>query len=422
MKLAFIDQPFGPISLPINSGSLSIWLYQVVGKLSEFFEITVYAKHAPGQPTIEHHRGVCYKRISVFPDHWLLTIVEKSSRFRPPSLPVFTSAHFYRTYIKKVARDLRQEGCDIVFLFNFAQYVPIIRAYNPRIKIVLNMQCEWLTQLDRSWVAKRIKEADLILGCSDYITEKIKQRFPEFSDRCATVYNGVNVDHFETTSQSHESTGQVLFVGRVSPEKGVHVLVDAFQRVVRYCPRAQLNIIGPEAVPPLEYIVGLSDEPKIAALAQFYNNGSYVEQLRSRAKTLGITDQVRFAGRVPHEELVKYYQNADLLVNPSFSESFGMTLVEAMASELPVIGSRVGGMREIVDEGRTGLLAEAGDVNGLAEAMVSLLKDDRARSEMARLGRKKVVELFSWDRVAESLLRSYHRIEPRVSQASRSSQ
>jgi glycosyltransferase involved in cell wall biosynthesis len=105
--------------------------------------------------------------------------------------------------------------------------------------------------------------------------------------------------------------------------------------------------------------------------------------------------------------LASYYQSADILVNPSYSESFGMSLVEALASETPVIATRVGGMVNIVDENETGLLVNREDVNGLAEAMRCLLSDGDLRRQMGKNGRQRVIERFSWPQVAQSALEKY---------------
>jgi len=416
MKLAFISQPLGPISPSRESSSLGIWLIKVAQSLADSFSVTIYARRGKAQRDVESHGGVRYRRVPIFLDPWLVNYITKHPSLVGSELPVFTSKWYYRTYMARVAKALQEDGADIVFLFNFAQFVPIIKAYNPTTKIVLNMQCEWLSQLDRNWVLDNIKNVDLIIGDSNYITKKITARFPELVSKCTTVYNGVDVNHFVPSTVSQRGRGNVLFVGRVSPEKGVHVLVDAFQKVVQHNPQAQLDIVGPEWIAPLEFIVGLSGEPSLAELAQFYN-GSYVDHLKRRAGDLGIAEHVRFVGGVEHHRLVEYYHNADVVVNPSFSESFGMTLAEAMACGVPVIGSRIGGMPEIIEEGKTGFLIQAGDVDALASAIGSLLSNDEVRVKMGKAARQCVVQVFSWEKITESLLRSYEKIDRRIGKA-----
>jgi glycosyltransferase involved in cell wall biosynthesis len=165
-------------------------------------------------------------------------------------------------------------------------------------------------------------------------------------------------------------------------------------------------LVGPLISLPIEYIVGISEEPEVAGLAEYYQE-DYGVTLKRMAAEKGLADRVHFLGSLSQPELVSYYQSADILVNPSYSESFGMSLVEALASETPVIAAKVGGMVNIVDENETGLLVERGDVQGLAEAMRRLLDDSALRQQMGKTGRKQVIERFSWGQVARSALEKY---------------
>jgi glycosyltransferase involved in cell wall biosynthesis len=271
------------------------------------------------------------------------------------------------------------------------------------------MHCEWLNQLDYVVIKERIAQCDLVLGSSDYITDKVKERYPEFSSRCDVLYNGVDVELFHPGSGNHSKSAdgpRLLFVGRISPEKGVHTLIEAFACLANQFPAAQLDLAGPVASLPLEYIVGISEEPEIAALARFYEE-DYGIILRRLVAENGLADRVNFLGVLSQEELVDYYQAADILINPSYSESFGMSLVEAMATETPVVATRVGGMVNIVDENETGLLVDRGDVQGLAEAMKRLLGDDALRQQMGKIGRQRVIDRFSWPEIAASAVEKY---------------
>ncbi len=307
-----------------------------------------------------------------------------------------------------VALDLKKQQCNIIHIHNFSQFVPIIRYFHPRAKIVLHMHCEWLTQLHAPTIAKRIAQADLILGCSNHITNKIRDRFPQLAARCQTVYNGVNTDIFvpHPNQQFNSIAPKLLFVGRISPEKGIHLLIEAFERVVQQYPQAQLIIVGPEVIVAKEFLTDLSDNPQITALAPLYAS-SYLQYLKHQIPS-HLVSQIVFAGSLRQEELVQYYQNADLVVNPSLSEAFGMSLVEAMACETPVIGARVGGMPEAISENVTGLLFESGNATALAKTILQILAEPSLQVSLGKAGRARVLELFSWQRIAESLWRGYY--------------
>jgi glycosyltransferase involved in cell wall biosynthesis len=106
-----------------------------------------------------------------------------------------------------------------------------------------------------------------------------------------------------------------------------------------------------------------------------------------------------------------------VLVLPSiYPEGFGIPIVEAAACFAPAVCGRRGGMPEVVDEGKTGLLVEAGDVNGLAAALNRLLDDESLRQSMGNAARARVAEKFTWDRIAESLLVEYRRVTASLSE------
>jgi glycosyltransferase involved in cell wall biosynthesis len=274
------------------------------------------------------------------------------------------------------------------------------------------MQCEWLTQIDRAVIEPRIEAADLIVGCSEYITKKIADGYPRFAKRCVTVPNAAGVTGDATTTPE---PFHVLFVGRVSPEKGVHDLITAFHDVLKRFPDARLHIVGGIGSAPLEYMVGLSNEPHVTALREFYEGNSaagkdlYLVHLEKYAgQELG--KRILFEGRVEHSKTQAFYKRAAVLVNPSLSESFGMTLVEAMMHRVPVVATRIGGMPYIVDPGRTGLLVPPADPKSLAKAICDILENRDVARQMGEAGRHRAVEKFSWERTTDVLLEHCQRL------------
>jgi glycosyltransferase involved in cell wall biosynthesis len=431
MKIAFVSQPFDNIFLPWTGtgGSIGIWIYEVSRRLAMSCEVTVYTRKDRHQKKVEFNQGVRYQRISTAIDDWYPYLQTHGTRhigfnirraifFRNIKRPLFASNLYYLTYALQVARDLKKKKYDVVHIINFSQFVPIIRAFNPRIKIVLNMRCEWLTQLDYSMIERRLRDVDLIVGVSHYITEKICNRFPQFSKRCKTVYNGVDVTTFVNEkchgASMENDIKQLLFVGRVSPEKGLHVLIDAFHEVVSCYPHTQLEIVGPTRVPLNHewfWSLGLSD--KVLQFASSFSHNpecDYYSFLQRQLLSLNIANNVTFTGFLPNQQIIEHYQHADVLINPSFSESFGRSLVEAMSCQVPVIAARTGGMEEIVEDGKTGILVEPDDAQALAQAILYLFAKEDPRKSMGKAARKRVVELFSWERVAENLLCEYKNI------------
>lgn len=421
MRVAFVNQPWNRCP-PVDSGSIAIWTHEVARRLAGHSEVVVYAGRVSGEPSRGREEGVEYRRFSTGLDRRLIRWLRRMPGRRASGRPLFTSDFFYLPYILRVARDLRRKPCDIVHIHNFAQFAPVVRFLNRRVRTVLHMHCDWLAQLDRRQLLSRLQRVDLVLGASEHVTLGAKRRLPEYVGRWKTVFNGVEVPEMtagrpaegaSSAGPVSESPQVLLFVGRISPEKGLHVLLEAFEEVSRRHPAARLRVVGPAAMTPREYLVDLSEDPAVRALSRFYDgvkydggSGSYLAGLEESVPE-AVAGRVEFPGPLPHSELADEYRRAAVLVNPSLSEAFGMSLIEAMAQRLPVVASRVGGMTEIVVDGETGLLVPPGDAGALAAALDDLLRDLPCRMMLGEAGRKRARGLFSWDRVSESLRVAY---------------
>lgn len=420
MKVAFVSQPFEYIKAPIESGSIPIWTYQVIKAWPDKHDqFTIYSNRFVDQSVAETIEGVEYKRFSTRWDLAFarpLKFIEKLLGYPRPKRPFFSSIINYFGYALQISLDLRKNDYDIVHVHNFSQFVPIIRYFNPRIKIVLHMHCEWLSQLDHKRIEHRIEKTDLVIGCSEFVINKVKQRFPEQAEKAYSVYNGVNLENFSSKSRNRIEGGsdnvRLLYVGRVSPEKGIHILLDAFLILRESLNNVQLDIVGSLGAAPYEYMVLISDDPKVRGLESFYHGlfkrdryySSLTNQLLSE-----VAENVNFVGAVPHSEVVKYYHQADVLVNPSFSEAFGMSLVEALACQVPIVASRIGGMIEIIEDSSGGFLVEAGDANMLADAISAVILNDDMEASF-KPSKLNNLHKFTWLAISENLHRLYTRL------------
>ena len=419
MKIAFISQPFDRANPPIENGSIQIWTYQVTRRLAQTCNITIYSIKGAEEQKQQSYAGVKYKRLSFIVDKWLLRLLKISRIFSSDiRKPFHASSFFFLWYIIQAALDIRKQACDVVHIHNYSQFVPIVRTINPRIKIVLHMHGEWLTQLDRSLIKQRLRHVDIVIGCSDYLISNLNKAIPELTARTKTVYNGVDIEHFHSNGKHHslgkEKQFKLLFVGRHSPEKGVHNLLDAVKELVKIYPEIHLTIVGPKYVVPQDVIVAMNDDPKVQALTRFYGKDSngedtYLSHLEKQRQA-GLEKNVTFTGSVPHSQLRRLYQEADIVINPSLSETFGLSLVEAMASEIPVVATRVGGMVEVIEDGKSGLLVEAENPTMLAKTIETLLANETLRKKMGTAGRQRVENLFSWEKIAESLMTVYREL------------
>jgi glycosyltransferase involved in cell wall biosynthesis len=412
MKIAFVNQPWSVVAPPMLSSSIVIWTHEVVRRLvqSSDCEIVIYSKRGASQSRTAQDGRIQYRRVRNVWQGIVHRLLDKLSKTVGWQWRSFSSRIYYLPYILRIAYDLRQQQCDVVHVHNLSQFVPIIRLFNPRIKIVLHMHCEWLTQLHAAQVEPRIQQADLVIGCSEFITNKIRQRFPRYAKRCRTVLNGVDPQLFTRRDRVAESeTQNLLFVGRVSPEKGVHVLLPAFEQIVAAYPNAQLTLVGQIGASPVEFTVGFSDDPIDRSLFPLYSR-QYFAHLQQHLSP-AIADRVVFKGAIPHSNLMALYQEADVFVYPSvWNEPFGIPIVEAMAAEIPVVSTRSGGIVEIVEDGKTGLLAQRNHASELASAMLRLLGDVEWRTSLGKAGRQRVLERFTWDQISQELLHHYQQL------------
>jgi glycosyltransferase involved in cell wall biosynthesis len=173
----------------------------------------------------------------------------------------------------------------------------------------------------------------------------------------------------------------IIIVGRLRGEKGHGILLDAMVAVATKISDIRLLVIG---------------------------DGPERESLKLKAETLGIASNIVWMGQKAPDEVIKLLAISDIAVVPSIFEGFGLTAAEAMAVGLSVVGSDVDGLREIVENGVTGLLVPPGDSKALAKALTDLLKNPNRAKEMGAKGRERVQRLFSMERFAEATIAAYN--------------
>ena len=177
----------------------------------------------------------------------------------------------------------------------------------------------------------------------------------------------------------------VLYVGRFAPLKNVALLIEAFALLRRTRPRARLLLVG---------------------------EGALEGRLRSAATRLGVAADVVFAGAKSLSALPAYYASADVFALPSSFDNSPNVLLEAMACELPVVATRVGGVPRYVTDGENGLLVEPGQPAALASALARLLDDAALRARLRGGGLSTVRAGRDWAASARKLLALYARLTP----------
>ena len=129
-------------------------------------------------------------------DKLLFSVQKKIAKLFPRSTPISTSRWLFPDYGRQVALDLRHQNCDVIHLQHCSQYAPLIRALNPRAKIVLHLHAEWFSQSNPAVLADRLSAVDLVTTVGNYVTDKTKRTFPLIAGRCETTYNGIDAQEF----------------------------------------------------------------------------------------------------------------------------------------------------------------------------------------------------------------------------------
>lgn len=417
MKLVYVGQPYDRF-FPPEQNSIGLIVYYTALELGRSIAITLYGKD---HPTDIAPDGLPFsvRRLSVRGDR----LLQKSIRTLPRAarwLRLADMADDHLEYRSKVRRLLDKDGPTLVHVMNYWNWSRGLKPSGSSRRLVLEMQCEWLSQRDRKEVARQLEVVDAVVAVSDHIATTFREAFPDYPGIVATVGNGVDVDRFRPRDKPIEPAAgrkrRVLFVGRVSPEKGIHTLIEAFAEVAKRFEDVELHIAGPQGALSPDFLTSLSSDPRVTALLRFYDTWGtckYQSHLDNLIAEHGIGDRVRFLGNVPHKDLVATYQNADVVANASLSESFGISVVEGMACGIPVVGTRIGGMCESIVNGVTGMLVEPERPVELADALAFVLEDRARAREMGREGRRRAVEHFSWQARADRLMAVYRRLDER---------
>ncbi|HNW97300.1 MAG TPA: glycosyltransferase [Bacteroidales bacterium] len=136
-------------------------------------------------------------------------------------------------------------------------------------------------------------------------------------------------------------------------------------------------------------------------------SGSCEQEYKNLVKELGIKPDVIFTGYVDHCDIVKYYNNIDVFVVSSIRESFGVSVLEASACELPVVVTDTGGLPEVVEKNKTGMIVPVKDIDEIVNALELLISSEKLRIDMGESGRKHVIKSYDWSKNVQAMINMY---------------
>lgn len=353
-----------PEQIPVpGSGSVEICILSIAKQLAKHHKVTIISRRSPLLPTQSHIGNVTVVRVT---------------------------SGSAKTYIASVLHYMRGRSFDFIQVDNRPRYMAQIKKAFPRTPVSIFLHS--LTFVPHtSEIANCLRKADFIIANSSSLRQKLTFRFPDTAKKIHTVELGVDTSRFRPAKKSEQKASKVkyrirgaftiLFVGRIIPRKGVPVLIKAAHLVRKHTP-VHLIIVGK-------------------------GSSFYIQRLKLQAYKLGVP--ITFTGKKSHEQVHKIYRAADCFVCPSQKhEAFGLVNVEAMASGVPVIASRNGGIQEVVKHEHNGYLVDHYQKpSEFANYLIRLAKSPALRNKLSANGRSDVLQHFTWSQTSTKLAAIY---------------
>jgi glycosyltransferase involved in cell wall biosynthesis len=221
----------------------------------------------------------------------------------------------------------------------------------------------------------KARDAVLVVCTSQFARAAVARAAGGAADNLRVVHCGIDVQAFSPNARAKRLEGplELMNVAAMSARKGQALLLDALADLRAQAVDVRLTIVG--------------DGPERGAL-------------EAQARALGVADRVAFEGAVAHQRIASYLHRADVFCLPSYAEGVPTVLMEAMASGLAVVATRVYGIPELVEDGRSGLLVPPGDAGALAEAIARLAENAEMRAALGAAARDRVTSTFEERRAA----------------------
>jgi len=391
MKVLYIVTAF-----PRYEGDvITPWMVETIKRLKrEGVEVTVFS---PSYKGLKSHQiyGIPVKRFRYFFSKWENLTHEETAPDRVakgflPKLLVFFYLLFGSFSIIKLCL---KEKFDVIhvhwvvphfwfgFLARLVSKAPIVSTF-------YGVELRWVktkVSIFKPFLKRSIKSSNKIIAISRHTYKEMVDLFKRDAE---IIPYGVSLSEKDlAVEKSLAKPSSILFVGRLVERKGVQYLIEAFGRIVKDT-QAQLVIVG---------------------------QGPEKEKLQRLAKEKNLNDKIIFAGFVDDKSLKSYYQNCSVFVLPAITdekgdtEGLGVVLIEALSYKKPVIASKVGGITDIVIDGKTGLLVPEKNSEELATALKKILSDTNLATRLGEEGYIHVKEKFGWDRIIKQLKNVYEK-------------
>ncbi len=377
------------------------FVYELSEKLTSSYKITVLAPHHKGAAKKETIGKVEVRRFAYFKPESLQKLCYeggiipnmKKSFLARMQMPLLIISEFFASY-----KIIRKEQINMLHAHWILPqgFVGVFLKKIFKIPLLVTVHGSDLFPL-KSRLFKGLQ--NFVMRNADYVTvnsiatrNELLNRFPEHSSKVQVIPMGVDINIFKKRNMKKPKTYAknrlLLFVGRLSDQKGVQYLIDSMQDISGYDSRVKLLIIGA---------------------------GPYEKTLKEKVHSKNVEKYVEFLGPMSTFDIARYYNFADIFVLPSLStktgtEALGLSLLEAMASGCAVIGTKVGGIPFVIKEGHNGLLVKQKDPHDLSRAIITLLKDKKKSQKLGNNAAEFARKNYSWEKISKDFIKLYKRL------------
>ncbi|OIO20674.1 hypothetical protein AUJ17_04965 [Candidatus Micrarchaeota archaeon CG1_02_47_40] len=373
MKILIVTDLFVP-----NVGGLEFtverlaWQFQKRGHQV----CVVAARNPPNLPAFEMVKGI--------PTHRLFFI-------RPQPHPKFLlglpSFIFLKNIIQKEKPDIIQvhfphsNGLSSL-LASFFTSIPLVVTMHGSDAQVFPKK----SAIERAITTNLFKRARAITGISQFTTRCATELLPTQHEKFSAITSGIDVEEYDKSNEAYRHKDEKTYIystGRFVYKKGFDILINAFAKIAQAFPEVDLIISG---------------------------DGPEREKCQKKIKEFGLSGRIFLPGFVSRPDMIRYFKGCAFFCIPSRQEPLGATVLEAMACGKAVAASKVDGIVEMVEEGRTGFFFSPGDSEDCAKILSKMLKDNTLCEKMGKAGREKVVSFFTWSRAADEYLQLFEKV------------
>ncbi|MGJ7034310.1 glycosyltransferase family 4 protein [Anoxybacillus eryuanensis] len=373
MRIAFICTEKLP-SPAVKGGAIQLMIDGIAPFFAEKRSLTIFSITDPSLPIYEIRDGIEYVRVPK------------------------------EQYEQHIVNELKKRTFDVIHVFNRPANVLFYKQAAPNSRFVTSLHNDMFSpmKMKRDVAERVIAEVDLITTVSAYMKRTVTKRYDVPDDKIQVVYSGVDVTRYtppwtdegkqmRTTMRQRfiaEDDDVILFIGRLSETKGVHVLIESMNHVLIHHPKAKLIIVGGK---------WFSDN----------RPNEYVRFLHRLAKPY--KDRIQFTNYIPSEHIPHIFTMGDVFVCSSqWHEPLARVHYEAMAAGVPIITTNRGGNSEVIEHHKNGLVIDDyASPKAFARAINELLHDKEKALALAYEGRKRAETMFSFANTAEQLERLY---------------